>query len=227
MAFGFHRWLIAAAAFIPALLTSSPASANFFWKAPNLAGAPITGMEPGIGVLLPDATAVEQRAWMVWNIRAGLNQAALQCQFDPTLLTLNQYNHMIDHHKKELGLAYTTIGNYFKRKSKTAKLGTLAFDSWDGKTYSSFSTVFAQYTFCETASKIGAAALFAKKGELYLVGQNYLREFRNSLQRHGEQQFRFWIPPYSATYPNLDDRCWDKKNAFIKRCLTKPPKPRT
>ena len=33
---------------------------------------------------------------MVWNLRAALNVAALQCQFGPTLLTLPNYNAIDD-----------------------------------------------------------------------------------------------------------------------------------
>jgi hypothetical protein len=217
MAFRGNRLTGKLLAVVAALGLSTPASANFYWKSPDLRGAPVTTMDPSLGIVLPDATPAEQRAWMVWQIRVGLNQAALQCQFDPTLLTLNHYNHAIEHHKKELGLAYSTLGAYFKRKAKTPRAGVAAFDAWDGRTYSSFSTVFAQYTFCEAASVIGRDALFAKKGELYLVAQNRLRQFRNSLGRHGEQQFSFWVPPYTPVYPPMDNRCWSK-NTLKSRC---------
>ncbi|MBO0236674.1 hypothetical protein, partial [Vibrio parahaemolyticus] len=86
------------------------APAAFFWKAPNLKGEPVTGLEPGILTnALPGATPAGLRAALVWNLRSGLTVAALQCQFEPTLLTRNQYNAMLDNHRDELAQAYQTL----------------------------------------------------------------------------------------------------------------------
>ena len=43
----------------------------------------------------PARRAAEQRAALVWNMRAALNVAALQCQFEPTLLTVPNYKRML------------------------------------------------------------------------------------------------------------------------------------
>jgi hypothetical protein len=62
--------------------------------------ARVTGEEPGMtGPALPDATAPELRAALVWNLRAALNVAALQCQFEPTLMTLGNYNAFLKDHE--------------------------------------------------------------------------------------------------------------------------------
>ncbi|MBA2918116.1 hypothetical protein GON01_03930 [Sphingomonas sp. MAH-20] len=196
----------AAAAFLAISPAAAPAA--FFWKAPDLHGEPVTGAEPGILTgTLPGATPAELRAALVWNLRSGLNVAALQCQFEPTLLTRNQYNAMLDNHRAELANAYQVLSDYFKRTDR--KNGQTKLDQYGTRTYSSFSTVLAQYTFCETASEIGAEAIFAPRGQLYKVAENRMRELRKSLVLAGEQQFRFWIPPQAAVMlPPLDDRCW-------------------
>ena len=204
------------AGFAVSALLSGPASAAFFWKAPDLHGEPVTGAEPGVLTgTLPGATPAELRAALVWNLRSGLNVAALQCQFEPTLLTRNQYNAMLDNHRDELASAYQTLSNYFKRTDK--KNGQTKLDQYGTRTYSSFSTVLGQYTFCETASAIGAEAIFAPKGQLYRVAEQRMRELRKSLMLAGEQQFLFWIPPYQPLLPPFDDRCW-KKNELRGRC---------
>lgn len=196
-----------AAAFLA--FAPAAASAAFFWKAPDLHGEPVTGAEPGVLTgTLPGATPAELRAALVWNLRSGLNVAALQCQFEPTLLTRDQYNALLDNHRDELAAAYQVLSNYFKRTDK--KNGQTKLDQYGTRTYSSFSTVLAQYTFCEAASAIGEEAIFAPKGQLYKVAEKRMRELRKSLALAGEQQFRFWIPPYSPLLPPLDDRCWKK-----------------
>jgi hypothetical protein len=198
-------------------LVPAAAPAAFFWKPPNLRGEPVVGTEPGIlASALPGATPAELRAALVWNLRSGLNVAALQCQFEPTLLTRNQYNAMLDNHRDELAQAYQVLSNYFKRTDK--KNGQTKLDQYGTRTYSSFSTVLGQYTFCETASAIGRQAIFTPKGQLYRVAEQRLRELRNSLALAGEQQFTFWIPPYTPLLPPFDNRCWTKKNQLNGRC---------
>lgn len=191
-------------------LVPGMASAAFFWKAPDLRGEPVTGSEPGILTgTLAGATADEFRAALVWNLRSGLNVAALQCQFEPTLLTRNQYNALLDNHHEELSKAYQVLSNYFKRVDK--KAGQTKLDQYGTRTYSSFSTVLGQYTFCETASTIGREAIFAPRGQLFKVAENRMRQLRKSLALGGEQQFNFWIPPYRPLLPSFDEKCWKKE----------------
>lgn len=200
------------------LMTASAASANFFWKSPDLSGAPVTGEEPDFSGALPGATPAERQAALVWILRSGLNVGALQCQFDPTLLTRGQYNHVIDYHRAELSKAYTTLEGYFKRTVKPAKAAQNAFDRYGTRTYSSFSAVSSQFTFCEAVSKVGRAALFVPKGQFHAVAEHYLRELRNSLNRHGEQRFTYQILPMASRMPPLEDRCWKKDTLDTRRC---------
>lgn len=205
----------ALAAFVAMAGTASPAAAQFFLKSPDFRGGPVTGAEPGIGIPLPDAKPEELRAALVWNMRAGLNVAALQCQFEPTLLTLNQYNYLISDHSQEFADAYKTLGAYFKRVNKNPKAAQTAIDQYGTRTYAGFSTVQSQLGFCQTASKVGREALFARKGQLASVASEHLRELRNSLTPAYEQQFpRFYIRGFQARVLPIDARCWDKKNNY-------------
>lgn len=194
------------------------AQANFFWKAPDLSGPPVRGDEPDIGELLPGATPEELRAAVVWRMRSALNVGALQCQFDPTLLTLNQYNHLLDYHRVELSQAFGTLTKYFNRTKKPLKAAQMALDQYGTRTYASFSAVTSQYTFCETASKVGRAALFVPKGQFHVVAETYLREIRKSLGRFGEQSFVFYVPPQTYRYPPFDEKCWKANQLDTRRC---------
>lgn len=198
---------------------AAPASAQLFLKAPDFRGAPVTGLEPGILLPLPDAKPEELKAAMVWSMRAGLNVAALQCQFEPTLLTLNQYNYLLSDHSAELTKSYDTLHGYFKRKNKNAKAALTALDQYGTRTYLGFSTVHGQLGFCYAASQIGRAALFAPKNGLANIASSRLMEFRKSLHPAGEQQFpRFLIYDYRPQMPPLEARCWDRKGLLKKKC---------
>lgn len=197
---------------------STPAQAQGYWVPPDFSGAPISGYEPGMGVPLPNATEAEQRAAIVWNMRAGLNVAALQCAFDPTLRTMQNYNAILSDHTVELASSFNTLAAYFKRTNKTAAAGQKALDTFGTKTYSGFSTVRAQVGFCYAASRIGRIALFTPKGRIIAMAQQHLRELRNSLIAQGEQQFRIRLPHRLAPTPNFaEERCW-KKNKYISSC---------
>lgn len=203
-----------------ALLASAPAAAQFYFQPAVMRGPPITGEEPGmLGQPLPGATPVELRAAMVWNLRAALNVAALQCQFAPTLLTLQNYNALLGDHAAELKTSYETLGNYFKRVNKTPKAGTTALDQYGTRVYSSFSTVAAQRIFCQTAGEIGHAALFTPRGSFGTLAQERLREMRNALVPLGEQQFnKRYVDPRPPRLPNLADVCWRGDEWQWKKC---------
>jgi hypothetical protein len=203
--------LLCAAFFVP-----SSASAQIFWLAPDFTGAPLVGYEPGMGVPLPGATPAEQRAAIAWNMRSGLNVAALQCT-EPTLRILENYNALLNDHSVELAEVFKTLTGYFKRTNKVARAGERALDSFGTKTYSGFSAVAAIRGFCTASSQIGREAVFTPKGKFTEFAQNNLRTLRNSLIFKGEQQFRGISPTLRFGTPNLDNRCW-KKNVYLRSC---------
>ncbi len=213
-----YRTSIGVAALSALFIFSSPAQAQGYWVPPNFSGSPISGYEPGMGVPLPNATAAEQNAAIIWNLRAGLNVAALQCAFEPTLRTMQNYNAILNDHNAELASSFNTLTAYFKRVNKTPAAGQKALDTYGTKTYSGFSTVRAQVGFCYAASRIGRIGLFTPKGRFITLAQEHLRELRNSLTPQGEQQFRIRMPYRLAATPKFaDDRCW-KKNRYLPAC---------
>lgn len=213
-------WAAAAASMMVAAI---PASAQLFFRSPDFRGQPVSGGEPGITLPLPGATKAELDASIVWTLRAGLNFAALQCQFAPSLMTRVNYNGVIAHHAKELNADYQKLGAYFKR---TAKKGTSAneiasaFDRFNTRTYNSFSTVDAQRGFCQTAASIGDAALMAPKGTLVSIARARLMEMRNSLKPmddmiNARRDYAF----AGAEVPAYAPECFDKKGQVKKSCL--------
>lgn len=211
---------VAASLALPAILAATPASAQFFWQSPDFTGAPLQPGEAGIGVPLPGATVAEERANWVWQLRAGLNVAELQCTFDKTLLAEDSYIGVLKNHAAELDYAYGQLKSYFARTTKNAKAAQNALDRWGTQTYSQFSTVQAQYGFCQTASRIGKPAQFAARGSLTLFAVEHLREMRNSLVPAGEQYFRASTARLGFAMPNFDSKCWDRRGNYVAACGT-------
>ena len=214
---------IAAALFAAlAMAAATPASAQFFLKSPDLSGPPVTGAEPGIvGADLPRATPQELRAALVWNLRAALNVAALQCQFAPTLLTLPNYNALLTNHGQELASAHGTLESYFVRVAPNRRAGQTRLDQFGTRIYSGFSTVQAQYTFCQAAGSIGHQALFTPRGQLGDLAARRMSELRNSLVPARDQVYTQFLPApiLMPRMPNAaEERCWRRDRYNTRRC---------
>lgn len=210
-----------AAAALTVIGLAPPAAAQMFLNPPDFRAGPIDGSDPLVGLPIPGATPNEYRAHLIWNLRAGLNVAALQCQFSPYLRTVNNYNALLAHHSDEFANAYTALNNYFKRVHG-AKEGQRKFDDYSTITYNGFSTLQAQYGFCNTAAAIGKEALTRPKGQLFVTAQARMRELRNSLVPVNYDPITAYNPGAIRlpTLPPLDDRCWDKRGNFRDRCAT-------
>jgi hypothetical protein len=173
-------------------------------------------LEPGYGTPLPGATPSEQKAALLWNMRSGLNLAALQCGFEPLLRTEKNYNAMLSDHREELAVAYNILSAHFKRTTKTPAAAQKALDTYGTRTISSFSTVRGQLGFCQTAGNVGRAALSAPRGSLNIVASERLRSLYNSQKYQPEQQFRgLRIAP--VRLPDMSDSCWNKKGKYVCR----------
>jgi hypothetical protein len=216
-----RRWKNKAAVLAAAVLgfaAAGAAPAQLYVNEPDFKRGPIEGSDPLVGLPVPGANPAEYRAHLLWNLRAGLNVAALQCQFSPYLRSVDNYNSILAHHSDELADAYKALNGYFKRVNGAAK-GQKAFDDYTTITYNNWSTLQAQYGFCQTASAIAKEALTRPKGQFHLVAQSRMRELRNSQVPASD---RGLTPnPYQIampTLPELREECFDKKNRLRKRC---------
>ena len=130
-------------------------------------------------VVLKNPTPAEREANAVWNIRAALNVAALQCQFSPFLRTVKTYNSFLQAHSEELSRAQATMVGHFKRTDGARAL--TSFDMYTTRTYNSYSTLDAQYAFCNAAGIVGRRALAVPKGKLGGVALTHGPEIRSAL----------------------------------------------
>ena len=141
----------------PAAVAAAPAP-------PPASELPAGGLMTPKEVKLRPATPAEVEANAVWSTRAALNIAALQCQFSPYLATVRNYNDFLRQHADELDRARMTMISHFKRYDGTQAQNS--FDHYTTQTYNSYSTLDAQYSFCEAAAIAGRMALTVRKGEL-------------------------------------------------------------
>jgi hypothetical protein len=218
MSLAVGRRVCAAVLALTALVPSAAQASYLFWYPPLFESAAVRGDEAGLGQEMPGATQKEVRAHLLWNMRAGLNVAALQCQFSPILQTVPNYNDMLKQHGKELAEAYTAVSGYFQRTIKSG--WQTKFDQYTTRTYQGFSTMYAQLGFCDTAASIGREALSRPKGKLYLTAENRMREFRNSLVPAQDRLFTVRRDVPLLPTPSFDPKCWDKKDHLRDRCAT-------
>ncbi|WP_336974272.1 hypothetical protein [Sphingobium aromaticiconvertens] len=204
------RPAIAALLLVAALSATQPAAAQIYWSPPDLSAPPLTDATAATALGLPGATPAELRAGMVWNLRAALNIAALQCQFEPTLLTVSNYNAMIAHHDTELDTAQAAILGYFQRTAGKGRPGQIANDQYGTRIYSGYSTVQAQRGFCLAAGEVGRQAIFADRGKLWEVAQNGLGSIKKSLVLASEQFYGDPSRSYHVALPSFDPKCWKK-----------------
>ncbi|HEX8191328.1 MAG TPA: hypothetical protein VF552_00365 [Allosphingosinicella sp.] len=212
------RW--GALAALAAAAAAQPASAQLYLYEPDLRRAPIEGSDPLVGVAIPGATPAEHRASLIWNLRSGLNVAALQCQFSAYLRAVPNYNAFLAHHSTELASAYTTLLGYFRRVHGPVQ-GPRKFDDYSTQTYNNFSTLQAQLGFCQTATNITKEALAVRKGDLAQLATARMRELRNSLvpvidvPRTAAARA---VLPASVPLLNLTDPCAGLRGKRLRRC---------
>lgn len=152
-------------------------------------------------VVLKNPTPAEKEANAVWNLRAGLNVAALQCQFSPFLRTVKTYNSFLQAHSEELLRAQATMVGHFKRTDGARAL--TSFDMYTTRTYNSYSTLDAQYAFCNAAGIVGRRALAVPKGKLGEVALAHGPEVRASLSYQPLSPALAFIVPDPIVVPPL------------------------
>lgn len=161
-------------------------------------------------------TAEDLSAHTVWNVRAALNVAALQCQFSPFLATVRTYNQFLQQHDHELKSAHDLLLARF-RHDHGPRLGMQLFDRYVTRTYNGFSTLDAQLSFCATAAQVGRQALFVSKGQFSIYAGAALAALQESLKASGDS-----LAATNLGALHLPDisRCYDRSGRLRKACYT-------
>jgi hypothetical protein len=212
-----YRWTIMLLAAV-AVAAAPPASAAAK-KAPSksakkssarkpVAKKPVVVVPPVPGgfmvpkaVVLRNPTPAEAAANAVWNVRAGLNVAALQCQFSGYLKTVKNYNDFLKHHGDELVDAQQVMIGHFRRTDGARAASS--FDQYTTRTYNSYSTLDAQYAFCDAAGRVGRVVLALPKGKLTGQAQALLPQLRQSLMQQALSPALTIVPMSPVELPEI------------------------
>lgn len=150
----------------------------------------------------------EERAEKVWALRAGLNVAALQCQFSPFLGTVPTYNALLRQHSDEMADAFKQMTGYFVRLNGP-RAGQRAFDTYATRSNQSWASFDGQYSFCNRAALVGRKALGIPKGQLAAFAEAELPQLRESLNQKPDA---ILAPKLEwAVVPTLTDPCKGKR----------------
>jgi hypothetical protein len=199
-----------------AVFAACPATAQTFISPPDFSSPPTQPGDAAAGLPLPGATPTELRSAMIWNLRAAMNVAALQCQFSPSLMTVSNYNQLLRNALRELDNAHDTLQAYFARTAGKGKAGANAFDVYTTRTYNGFSTLYGQLGFCDTAARVGRDALGRPKGDLYKSAAEWLGPLRKSLLAAADHIFA--VGYSTLTIERFADPCRNAKGKVIKNC---------
>lgn len=99
----------------------------------------------------------------IWDMRAALNVAALQCQNDPLLALPDRYNTFLRMHGGELKRVHTAL---VRQRGGQAK-----FDRINTQTYNKFATIKQKALFCARAADISVEAMNAAPDQLLTVAR--------------------------------------------------------
>ena len=148
-------------------------------EAPPASTLNASGQMTPAEVMLRDPTAAETLANAVWSVRTALNVAAYQCGYSAFLNNVALYNANLAQHSEELDKARRTLVAHFKRHDPAH--GDADFDRYQTRISNSFSTLDAQYAFCEQASLVARNVLTIPKGKLGLVAPEQSASIRAAL----------------------------------------------
>lgn len=166
---------------------------------------------------LPGMSAREAQAQAIWSLRAGLNVAALQCSFSKAYRTVENYNAFLRQHSDELAGAVKTLAGYFNR-TEGARAGPRANDRYNTRLYQGYSTLEAQYAFCDRAALIAREALAVPKGQLGAFVETRLPLLRQTLTaNHRDEPLARTTLGY-LTLPDLAAGCRARGKPPVLRC---------
>jgi len=109
----------------------------------------------------------------VWNLRAGLNVAALSCRGGGKANVAGEYRKMLSRHRDLLASAH---------KAEERRLGQAGFDRQQTKTYNRFSNQRSPQRFCQTASDLAKSANRMASAELAPASRGMVSQLERRLR---------------------------------------------
>ena len=148
---------------------------------PAFPTGPIEGSDPLVGLPMPrrDAGRISRPSALEPARRASTSP---RCNASSRLICARSTitTRILAHHARELAAAYTALEGYFRRVD--GRTGPRQFDQYSTQTYNNFSTLQAQFGFCQTAARIAqGGAGHAARASSASSPPARMRELRSSL----------------------------------------------
>lgn len=109
---------------------------------------------------------------IVWNLRAGLNVAALSCRGTQRRPVADDYARLLARHRDLLAAAY---------RQEQVRQGVTAFDRQQTRVYNGFANQASPAQFCQAAASVAQRANGLQSAALVTAAPRLLGELRASL----------------------------------------------
>lgn len=167
-----HYFRAAMTAAVLSTLTMTLSGCGLFHKrVASNRPAPVVAARPGIAPAFQPARG--EPSEIVWNLRAGLNVAALSCRGRDRRPVAGDYARLLSHHRELLAIAY---------RQEQARQGVAAFDRQQTRLYNGFANQASPIYFCQAAESIAQRANALQSAALVTAAPRLLGELRASLR---------------------------------------------
>lgn len=129
------------------------------------APVPLPAPLPNSGRQFAAPAALEQGDAAVWNLRAGLNVAALMCRGGGRQDVAGQYRQLLSRHENLFAAAY---------RGEQQRLSVAAFDSQQTRLYNRFSNQRSPERFCMAAAQVAERANALSSANLAMAAPQLL-----------------------------------------------------
>ena len=204
-ALGFALVACSAGSWPPCAATLPPALGRSIPPRP----LPPAGAVAGMAIPARDARGVRQTvnadltaAQTVWNLRAALNVAALNCREANYQPLLDSYKGFLERHAKALAAADRAVDEEFRRKHGNA--ARRAQDAYTTKVYNYFALPPVLPDLCEAALAVGI--------DLPKVAPAGLERFAGQALPHLEQVFETFFRRFEQY--RADAAAWDARYRY-------------
>jgi len=119
-------------------------------------------------------TSSEERLYRLeslWNLRAGLNVAALSCRGEGRASVVDDYGRFLSRHRGVLAVSYQT---------GVKRYGRTGFDRRQTKLYNQFANQYATERFCRTAQSIASQAVAMDSAKLSATAPRLLTDLEDA-----------------------------------------------
>ena len=139
----------------------------------------------------------------LWNVRSGLNVAALNCRSSTHLTLASNYSAFLQKHRRQLSRTNRTLASQYREEQGRSYRD--AQDAYMTRVYNYFALPPALPAFCDVAHEIGQEIVDVPAGELHVFTETALPRMEAVYEEFfsAYEQYRVDLAAWEAQYgPN-------------------------